>query len=97
MKLSIFARRLGVSYSTVLRMWHRDEIPGAFKLPSGTIIVPDNILENYSKSKYSEKDIEQQLKNNQEKFNKLKNMCRTDMPAREVLMEFERVENNDSD
>ena len=78
-------------------MWHRDEIPGAFKLPSGTIIVPDNILENYSKSKYSEKDIEQQLKNNQEKFNKLKNMCRTDMPAREVLMEFERVENNDSD
>ena len=42
MKLKDFAKTLGVSYATALRMMKRGHIPGAFKLPSGTIIVPDD-------------------------------------------------------
>ncbi len=44
MKLKDFAKELGVSYATALRMMKRGHIPGAFKLPSGTIIVPDSSI-----------------------------------------------------
>lgn len=41
MKLSEYGRRLGVSYRTVWRYWENGEIPGAYQLPTGTIIVPE--------------------------------------------------------
>lgn len=41
MKLSEYAKKIGLSYDTVLEHFHRNEIPGAYKLPTGTIIVPD--------------------------------------------------------
>ena len=44
MRLRQFAEVLGVSYSTALRMFRRDEIPGAYKLPSGTIVIPDSAI-----------------------------------------------------
>ena len=44
MRLRSFASKIGVSYSTALRMFKRDEIPGAFKLPSGTIVVPEGAV-----------------------------------------------------
>ncbi len=44
MRLRQFAGVLGVSYSTALRMFRRDEIPGAYKLPSGTIVIPDSAI-----------------------------------------------------
>ena len=44
MRLSSFASKIGVSYSTALRMFKRHEIPGAFKLPSGTIVVPEGAV-----------------------------------------------------
>lgn len=40
MKLSDYAKKLGLSYDTVLEHFHKDQIPGAYKLPTGTIIVP---------------------------------------------------------
>lgn len=40
MKLSAYARILGVQYRTAWNMYKRGEIPGAYQLPSGTIIVP---------------------------------------------------------
>ena len=40
MKLSEYAKKLGLSYDTVLEHFHKDQIPGAYKLPTGTIIVP---------------------------------------------------------
>ena len=40
MKLSAYARKLGVQYRTAWNMYKRGEIPGAYQLPSGTIIVP---------------------------------------------------------
>lgn len=45
MRLRQFANTIGISYSTALRMFRRDEIPGAYKLPSGTIVVPENAIE----------------------------------------------------
>lgn len=49
MKLREFANILGLSYSTALRMFKRGEIPGAYKLSTGTIVVPDyapNLMTN---------------------------------------------------
>lgn len=41
MKLREFANTLGVSYSTALRLFRRGDITGAYKLPTGTIVIPD--------------------------------------------------------
>jgi predicted site-specific integrase-resolvase len=38
MKLSAYAKHLGISYQTAWRMWQRGELP-AHQLPSGTVIV----------------------------------------------------------
>ena len=38
MKLSRFAKRLGISYLTAWRMWKKGEID-AYQLPTGTVIV----------------------------------------------------------
>jgi putative resolvase len=38
MKLSTYAKQLGIHYDTAYRMWQRGEIAG-YQLPSGTIIV----------------------------------------------------------
>ncbi len=38
MKLSAYAKQLGIHYDTAYRMWQRGEIAG-YQLPSGTIIV----------------------------------------------------------
>ena len=41
MKLSIYAKKLGIQYKTAWNHFSKGQIPGAYKLPSGTIIVPD--------------------------------------------------------
>ena len=46
MRLRQFAETIGISYSTALRMFRRAEIPGAYKLPSGTIVVPDSAIDD---------------------------------------------------
>ena len=38
MKLSTYAKQLGISYSTAWRMWKRGEVAG-YQLVSGTVIV----------------------------------------------------------
>ena len=45
MKLSEYARRIGVKRQTAHRWFKRGEIPNAVQLPSGTIYVPDEIFE----------------------------------------------------
>lgn len=49
MKLSEYARRIGVSRHTAYRWFKRGEIPNAVQLPSGTIYVPDEIFDTESK------------------------------------------------
>jgi predicted site-specific integrase-resolvase len=39
MKLSQWAKRLGISYRTAWRMYQKGQIPNAIKLPTGSIIV----------------------------------------------------------
>jgi len=48
-KLKNFANTLGISYGTALRMMKAGHIPGAYRLPTGTIIVPDDSIEVLSK------------------------------------------------
>ena len=45
MKLSEYARRIGVKRHTAYRWFKRGEIPNAVQLPSGTIYVPDEIFD----------------------------------------------------
>jgi putative resolvase len=41
MKLSEYAKELGISYHTAWRMWKRGEIEGAYQLPTSTVIIPN--------------------------------------------------------
>jgi len=43
MKLSDYAKKLGVTYRTAWSMFKRGDIQGAYALPTGTIIVPNGI------------------------------------------------------
>ena len=38
MKLSSYAKRIGISYNSAWRMWKRGQIPG-YQLPTGTVII----------------------------------------------------------
>lgn len=59
MKLSQYAKILGVCYKTAWR-YHKDgHIPGSYQLPSGTIIVPDSAIpaaQNTQKPSHSHTD-----------------------------------------
>ena len=41
MKLSVWAKKLGIGYRAAWDMYRRGEIPLAYKLPSGMIIIPE--------------------------------------------------------
>ena len=41
MKLSTYAKTLGVTYKTTWNWFNEGKIENAYKLPSGTIIVPE--------------------------------------------------------
>ena len=45
MKLSQYAKELGVCYKTAWNLYTAGKIPGAYQLSTGTIIVPNNIEE----------------------------------------------------
>lgn len=45
MKLSEYAKRIGVTRFTAHRWFHQGKIPGAYQLPSGLIYVPDSIFD----------------------------------------------------
>lgn len=45
MKLSEYAKRVGVTRFTAHRWFHDGNIPGAYQLPSGLIYVPDTIFD----------------------------------------------------
>jgi len=48
MKLREFANKLDISYSTALRLFKKGDIPGAFKLPTGTIVIPGSAITQLS-------------------------------------------------
>jgi len=72
MKLREFANQLGLSYSTALRLFRKGDIPGAYKLPTGTIVIPDSAPSMMSNDELSlhdfcvliEKLAKQKLKDN---------------------------------
>ena len=44
MKLSAYAKNIGVSYKTAWRMFHAGKIPGAYQLDTGTVIVSNPVI-----------------------------------------------------
>ena len=51
MRLSVYAKKMGVAYQTAYSWFVNDKIPGAYKLPSGTIIVPDEDVQENNRYK----------------------------------------------
>lgn len=45
MKISEVAKKLNLSARTITNYYHKGYIPGAYSLPTGTIILPDNSVE----------------------------------------------------
>lgn len=45
MKLSTYAKEMGVTRQTATRWFHEGRIPGAYQLDTGTIIIPNDIFE----------------------------------------------------
>ena len=43
MKLSHWAKEKGILYRTAWLMFNRGQLTGAYKLPTGTIIIPNEI------------------------------------------------------
>ena len=62
MKLSSYAKRIGISYHTARRMWKRGQIPG-YQLPTSTVIIdppelrstPERTVAVYARVSSSEK------------------------------------------
>ena len=79
MKLSEYARRLGVSYRTVWRYWENKEIPGAYQLPSGTIIVPEQLdkeqVQNFSAVVYARVSSSENKKNLESQAERVTQYC----------------------
>jgi len=50
MKLSVYAKMLGIGYQTAWRLW-KNGMLDAFQLPTGTIIVKDNNKYFYDKDR----------------------------------------------
>jgi putative resolvase len=46
MKLSDYAKSIGITYRTAWNHFRAGKIPGAYQLPTGTIIVPDTIQDS---------------------------------------------------
>ncbi len=49
MKLSAYAKQLGVNYRTAWNWFKNGKINGAYQLPTGTVIVPNDVQEPNSK------------------------------------------------
>jgi predicted site-specific integrase-resolvase len=50
MKLSEYAAKVGIKYQTAWKHDRQDLIPGAYQLATGTIIVPDDVLQKPGKT-----------------------------------------------
>ena len=69
MRLSQYAKKMGVAYQTAYSWFINDKIPGAYKLPSGTIVVPDEKIQENDRYKtiiYARVYSNEQLKTNLE-------------------------------
>ena len=49
MKLSEYAAKVGIKYQTAWKHYRQGLIPGAYQLATGTIIIPDDVLQKPSK------------------------------------------------
>ena len=50
MKLSDYAAKVGIKYQTAWKHYRQGLIPGAYQLATGTIVVPDDVLQKAGKT-----------------------------------------------
>ena len=79
MRLSTYAKKMGVAYQTAYSWFINDKIPGAYKLPSGTIIIPEEEITHdirYKTIVYARVSSNEQRKTNLEtQAERLTNYC----------------------
>jgi len=78
MKLSDYAKKLGLNYHTLYRSYNRGEIDGAYSLPTGTIIVPDKTDVDSKKQKvviYARVSSSENKKNLESQAKRLMDFC----------------------
>ena len=51
-KLSEYANRHNVTYRTAYNHFRKGLISGAYQLPTGTVVIPDNAVQNITKADY---------------------------------------------
>ncbi len=77
MKLSVWAKKQGIGYRAAWDMFRRGEIPRAYKLPTGTIIIPED--ETVGKADYTvcyaRVSSSQNKKNLDSQMQRLENFC----------------------
>lgn len=79
MRLPAYAQKMGVTYQTAYSWFVNNKIPGAYKLPSGTIIIPDEDVVTNERTKtvvYARVSSNEQRKTNLEtQAERLTNFC----------------------
>lgn len=79
MRLPAYAQKMGVTYQTAYSWFVNNKIPGAYKLPSGTIIIPDEDIVTNERTKtvvYARVSSNEQRKTNLEtQAERLTNFC----------------------
>jgi predicted site-specific integrase-resolvase len=79
MKLSEYAKKLGLNYKTVWRYWQQGLIPNAYQLPTGTVIVNEEVQHTSSKSVtatiYARVSSSENKKNLESQADRLKSFC----------------------
>lgn len=76
MKLREYAKNLGVTYQTAWNHYKNKQIPGAYQLPTGTVIIPDtteNIIPEYGVILYARTSSSQNKKLLETQVDRLKN------------------------
>lgn len=58
MKLKDWAENIGITYQTAWNMFKAGKIPGAYQLPTGTIILPNNVDELFKQLSESKKNVD---------------------------------------
>lgn len=75
MKLSHYAKKMGVTYHTAWNWFKAGEIPDAYQMPTGTIIVPENNAEIEKTVTYAQVSSAQNKDNLNTQSERLRNYC----------------------
>lgn len=89
MKLSEYAKKLGITYQTAWNHFKNNQIPNAYQLSTGTVIVPDNTTKSYGVILYARTSSSQNKKLLETQVERLKNYAAAKgYKVKQIVKEF---------